>query len=437
MKNVKVIDSMPSSGKTQWMIQHIDELDWETKVIYITPFLLETERIKKSCKGRNFQLPEAKHGQGSKLTHLKELIRQDRNIASTHSLFGMIDQETMDLIEANNYILVLDEVMEVIAPLDILTDADDLTDDERKRIVKQDMKVLISKGFVNIDKHYQVSWNNEEAVLSKYQTLKESIDNGQVYFSASSLLLQAFSPDIFRTDIFKEIYVMTYQFDFQIQSYYFRFFDIPYEKFGVIKQRPNKRVRYEFSFVSYEEYLVYDLLKRLELKEIINICDSPILNGLGALSLQYGDRSVRLSKSDYQKRGADGRKDIQRKATSYLKNHLGDKASTMMWTCFKDYRDEIKSKRFPDKHFVALNARATNDYRDKSGILYLVNRFINPYFPHLFRTKDIDFDGDAFALAEMLQFIFRSQIRDDKPIDIYIPSERMRNLLTRWLEGEF
>jgi hypothetical protein len=189
--------------------------------------------------------------------------------------------------------------------------------------------------------------------------------------------------------------------------------------------------------VSYEEYLEYDGAKRKELKKLISICDSPKLNDLGALSLSYGDTSIRLSKSDYERRGVEGRKDIQRKAKTYLKNHLDGHSTTMMWTCFKDYLPEIKDPRLTEKNFLSLNARATNDYRHKSGISYLVNRFINPYFPHLFRTKDIDFDGDAFALAEMLQFIFRSQIRDDKPIKIFIPSERMRNLLTRWLDGEF
>jgi len=36
----------------------------------------------------------------------------------------------------------------------------------------------------------------------------------------------------------------------------------------------------------------------------------------------------------------------------------------------------------------------------------------------------------------MLQWIFRSSIRDNKPINIYIPSSRMRNLLVKWLNNE-
>ena len=37
------------------------------------------------------------------------------------------------------------------------------------------------------------------------------------------------------------------------------------------------------------------------------------------------------------------------------------------------------------------------------------------------------------ALSEMLQWVWRSAIRDDKPINLYIPSRRMRELLIDWI----
>lgn len=41
---------------------------------------------------------------------------------------------------------------------------------------------------------------------------------------------------------------------------------------------------------------------------------------------------------------------------------------------------------------------------------------------------------DLFALSTLLQWIWRSQVRDGKSIDIYIPSERMRSLLKLWID---
>ena len=46
----------------------------------------------------------------------------------------------------------------------------------------------------------------------------------------------------------------------------------------------------------------------------------------------------------------------------------------------------------------------------------------------------IEFDEDLFSLSALLQWIWRSQIRDGRPVDIYIPSERMRTLLKVWMK---
>ena len=49
-------------------------------------------------------------------------------------------------------------------------------------------------------------------------------------------------------------------------------------------------------------------------------------------------------------------------------------------------------------------------------------------------TNGVSVDEDGFALSEMIQFIWRSAIRDGKEITLYVPSSRMRNLLLDWLE---
>lgn len=43
-------------------------------------------------------------------------------------------------------------------------------------------------------------------------------------------------------------------------------------------------------------------------------------------------------------------------------------------------------------------------------------------------------DVKRWALSEMIQWIWRSAIRDGEDIYIYIPSERMRNLLSDWID---
>ena len=104
-----------------------------------------------------------------------------------------------------------------------------------------------------------------------------------------------------------------------------------------------------------------------------------------------------------------------------------------MWTCFKDFKTKCKGKGYI-KGFVSCNARATNDYRHKKNLAYVVNIFNNPMILKFFRNKGVSVDENSFALSELIQWIFRSQLRDGKKINLYIPSSRMRNLLKQWLD---
>jgi len=65
-----------------------------------------------------------------------------------------------------------------------------------------------------------------------------------------------------------------------------------------------------------------------------------------------------------------------------------------------------------------------------------VNVFLSPIITKYFKKYDIDIDEEKYALSEFIQWIWRSQIRNNKDIDIYIPSIRMRRLLINYLEGK-
>ena len=105
-----------------------------------------------------------------------------------------------------------------------------------------------------------------------------------------------------------------------------------------------------------------------------------------------------------------------------------------MWTCFKDYADRLLGDkgRYKDS-FVQVGARATNDLSDRTHLAYIANRFVDPNIAKFFADKNIRIDPKDFALAEMLQWIWRSAIRLDREIWIYIPSSRMRWLLKDWM----
>ncbi|MER1292416.1 hypothetical protein NQS36_16760, partial [Bacillus sp. C1(2022)] len=69
-------------------------------------------------------------------------------------------------------------------------------------------------------------------------------------------------------------------------------------------------------------------------------------------------------------------------------------------------------------------------------LAYTINRYVNTVLYNYFKEKyNVSIDQDAFALSELLQWIWRSAIRNGEEITLFIPSLRMRKLLIDWLNG--
>ena len=66
----------------------------------------------------------------------------------------------------------------------------------------------------------------------------------------------------------------------------------------------------------------------------------------------------------------------------------------------------------------SCNTRATNEYRNRNALAYCVNRFLNPDYVKYFAEHGVEIDQDMFALSEMIQWIWRSAIREGKPIPV-------------------
>ena len=116
---VQVCDALCGAGKTSASINMMNKRR-DDKFIFVTQYLSETERIKNACPGREFILPESDIEKGdTKLQDTNRLLRTGKNIATTHSLFVTFTDETKQLIEEKGYILILDEVVDILNMSDI------------------------------------------------------------------------------------------------------------------------------------------------------------------------------------------------------------------------------------------------------------------------------------------------------------------------------
>lgn len=118
---------------------------------------------------------------------------------------------------------------------------------------------------------------------------------------------------------------------------------------------------------------------------------------------------------------------------NYFQNILSAKSKTIMWTTFKKGETKLQGKGYT-KCFVSCNCRSTNEYADRYNLAYAVNIYVHPAIIQFFGKKHIQVNQDSYALSEMIQWIWRSRIRNNEDINIYIPSKRMRELLQNWLK---
>lgn len=103
-----------------------------------------------------------------------------------------------------------------------------------------------------------------------------------------------------------------------------------------------------------------------------------------------------------------------------MKQH-GVTSDTFMFTTFTAFKELLQSngRYYPSlKRFLPCNTKATNDYSDCTGVAYLCNRFFDVTCCNFLTQQakvrempDLKFDNDNYALTELLQFIWRSNMR--------------------------
>jgi hypothetical protein len=150
-----------------------------------------------------------------------------------------------------------------------------------------------------------------------------------------------------------------------------------------------------------------------------------------------GDDATSLSRAWYERAKAARKTPKLQRMKNNLFNVFHNKyrvpSNRTLWTTFKDFMEDLKGKGYTGG-FLACNARATNEYRARDHVAYCVNIFYNPFLKNYFLSHGIEVREDEYALSEMIQWIWRSAIRDGKEIWAYIPSRRMRELLKGWLD---
>jgi hypothetical protein len=432
---IKVVDAICGAGKTSWAIQEMNA-NKDKKYIYITPFLKEIDRIMASTDS-NFSKPENKGKGNGKLVGFEKLISYQCNVVATHALFQDFNVNKKEILSKGKYTLILDEVMDVIETVD--------------DIKSGDIAILLTEGIITTDENNYVKWlKNYEN--TKYDKIKRMAESNSLVLVNDHLMVWNFPVEIF--DCFNEVYILTYKFDGQIMRHYYDYHNVKYTKYSVI-QTVNSKNNSIYELADYSKENEFEYIQKY--RDLINIYEYDNKSKKKDLNKIANKENV-LSVTWFKRRATKEQKtELKNNIYNYFTNIINGEAYYNMWTTFTKFENKLHGKGYTEctlrdeygeplkddkgdkekkqKCFVSFNARATNDYRFKKNLAYICNVFIHPDVEKFFHLKGIGFNKEEYALSELIQWLFRSQIRDGKPINIYIPSSRMRKLLVDWLNS--
>lgn len=422
---IKVCDAIMGSGKSSAAITYMNEHS-DQKFIYITPYLDEATRIRKGCPALRFAEPSDKIPSCgfTKTGHTIQLLREGRNVTTTHQAFKFYTKEISDLVKEKGYTLIIDEDVEVL---------------EQVKCHPADLDLLVRAGYLSYDDggYTVINESYDGVALSDIFRILQSrklitapyVQNGDDGDSHSTddecsveidgakrLVYWILPPDLITS--FRDVFILTYLFDAQDIHHLLEMHHLEYQRIGITKDANGT-----FRFSDSAGYLP-DIA--MNLAQYIHILDHKKLNSIG-------DDRYALSSSWY-KRSVKNVEQLRKHITNYfLHLHGGSNGRQRMWGTYKDAQAKLAGKGYT-KQYVVFNKKASNEYRERCWLAYPVNLFMNVGIRLFYKQYGIDVSDDTYALSTMIQWIWRSAIRDGKEIYLYLPSSRMRKLLEDWME---
>lgn len=409
MTEFRVIDSVMGSGKTTHIINELRQADPKSeRYIVITPYLDEVQRFINSVPELGFKSPSDQSG--SKLADFHKLVSDGRNIVSTHQLFQNWNKQTLTSLEALGYHLIIDETVDCTRNYGSATGEPD----------PKDVMFLLDSGDIVVGENDRIYWKSKRLPGPHLAQLKRDCDAGRLYYLSSDekdgLMFWEFPIELLNA--FNSVTALTYLWDGSLMSAYLAAHGADVERLTLNKER---------KLVPWSRALEAEATKSLA--GLIQVLDDDKLNDIGV-----DDSAFSSSWLSRQKQASTEK--ISLNTRNVLRHRFGAAIKTTMWSCIAEYEEALRPDGFK-KSYVACNLRATNDYKERTHLAYLRNIYINPTLCNFYRRlRDIKPDHDRFALAELLQWVFRSAVREDRPVQLYLPSKRMRQLLYDWMDGE-
>ena len=423
---IKVCDALMGSGKSTAAIQYMRD-NPDTKFLYLAPYLQETERIVNACPELHFWTPQYfKTDRGnSKTDHAYVLLKQKKNVASTHQALMYYTPEMLEILKENDYTVIIDEAVNVLEPVN--TKGNKLNHKYNMQISTSDVNLLVNGGYIKETSPGEYHLTGVDYSEVVYKPILKKMESVPLIRLDNSDKGNNYDPWkwMFPTGLFENantIFILTYLFDGSEMQQYLKIHNLDYVYIGV--EHPDKDTyRFTSDVGTYPQYVS-------ELKDMIHICTQGKMNELGedwyAMSENWYKQEKNRDKVERQKE----------KAATYFKNYAGGNTKgRKLCASYSELWDDIKGEGFKKKNsMLVFNQRARNDWRDRTALYYPINVFMNPSVSRYYESHGGHLDEEKYALSTLIQWIWRSAIRDGNEIYLYVPPRRMRTLLIDWID---
>lgn len=407
MKPIELLDSIMGSGKStgiiKWMLDNP-----QYKYLYVSPMLTEVEeRIPEECAALGFVYPDTSDEHKTKSENLLSLLKEGCNVSFSHKLFTDMTVEHLQWVEKNKYVLIVDEEIDMIEAY-------------TGRYSKGDILSLESKEHIKVheDQLGRVEWLwNDMEERTAYSHMRNLCEMDMLYCTKRDRDILVTQLPIALLQAAQRTILLTYMFEGSVMDAFLKLRNIPVAPFTGIKLLKDTNTVLE------------------EAKYLINFFHTKKTKEISKYGLSYSWYDKQATKEQL--------KDVGLAIYSVFRKH---NEHDILLTCPKKVVvDETKSNRTPRKNirnskvrgiedmWLYSSARATNDYAHKKVLLHLYNRYANIPVKAYLQDYGYSPDDDKFALSELVQWAWRSSIRNGQPIDLCIVSPRMDKLFRNWL----
>lgn len=441
MKQIEVLESLMGNGKTYATLRYIEQQvldDSKNHWIYCTEYLdeiqIRTTDERSLCK-ELWRTPN----DTDKTEKLIELLLEPKVqlIAITHALLLIASRNSYinQLIKAKGYNLFLDETIELITPYN--------------KCKYGDFLIWHSENwFSMVDPLGKVVWTYDDktsnGLSTSFDQLATDSKKGTVHahIRGSSVSLVNIEDEIIFNQ-FNRVILATYQLEYSLFDAYLRIKNIKKIKSSIECSKNNTKETIRGNITHYTKH--YDKFKNKKLS-------STWWNesGKGCASVEDITLVSNTIRNIGNANGCKGKPHLlgftvpAERVTKSTKARVVNPKGYPTEVCFMVESSETDTEGNPkliksstkDKAistYIPCNARASEDYKQKVVMVHAYNRFPLVSITDYLTAKGIPYSHEVFALNELLQWLWRSAIRDNKPITVSILSDRMRDLFENWL----